>query len=129
MPKIRVYPNIVLKIKAETVAIYIPMDRRQAMAQHLTLPEYAHGATLFADVSGFTAMSETMDAEEVGATMNELWSRLDGAIKSHGGWIDKHIGDAVMALFGAPRAHENDPERAIMAALAMQVVRRDAVAR
>jgi len=75
---------------------------------------------LFADVSGFTAMSERADAEEVSATMNALWSRLDTAIVDHGGLIDKHIGDAVMALFGAPTAREDDPERAIRAALAMQ---------
>jgi class 3 adenylate cyclase/tetratricopeptide (TPR) repeat protein len=75
---------------------------------------------LFADVSGFTAMSETLDAEEVTATMNALWSRLDGAIQTNGGRIDKHIGDAVMALFGAPLAREDDPERAIRAALEMQ---------
>lgn len=75
---------------------------------------------LFADVSGFTAMSEKVDAEEMSATMNALWSRLDKAIVDHGGMIDKHIGDAVMALFGAPTAREDDPERAIRAALAMQ---------
>jgi class 3 adenylate cyclase/predicted ATPase len=75
---------------------------------------------LFADVSGFTAMSETMDPEEVSETMNALWARLDAAITSHGGTIDKHIGDAIMALFGAPTAHEDDPERAIRAALDMQ---------
>jgi class 3 adenylate cyclase/tetratricopeptide (TPR) repeat protein len=75
---------------------------------------------LFADVSGFTAMSETMDAEDVHDTMNALWTRLDGAITDHGGLIDKHIGDAVMALFGAPIAQEDDPERAIRAGLAMQ---------
>ncbi len=75
---------------------------------------------LFADVSGFTAMSETMDPEEVSATMNALWTRLDTAIIAHGGWIDKHIGDAVMALFGVPTAQEDDPEQAIRAALAMQ---------
>ncbi len=75
---------------------------------------------LFADVSGFTAMSETMDPEEVSDTMNMLWSRLDAAILNYGGAIDKHIGDAVMALFGTPVAREDDPERAIRAALAMQ---------
>ncbi len=75
---------------------------------------------LFADVSGFTAMSETMDPEEVSETLNALWTRLDAAITVHGGKIDKHIGDAVMALFGAPTAREDDPERAIRAALAMQ---------
>jgi class 3 adenylate cyclase/tetratricopeptide (TPR) repeat protein len=77
-------------------------------------------SVLFADVSGFTAMSETMDAEEVLETMNALWARLDAAILDYGGKIDKHIGDAVMALFGTPVAHEDDPERAIRAALRMQ---------
>jgi class 3 adenylate cyclase/tetratricopeptide (TPR) repeat protein len=75
---------------------------------------------LFADVSGFTAMSETMDPEEVSEAMNALWTCLDAAIIAHGGRIDKHIGDAVMALFGAPTAREDDPEQAIHAALAMQ---------
>ncbi|HET7377986.1 MAG TPA: adenylate/guanylate cyclase domain-containing protein, partial [Anaerolineae bacterium] len=77
-------------------------------------------SVLFADVSGFTAMSETMDPEEVSATMNALWRRLDTAITSHSGKVDKHIGDAVMAIFGAPTAHEDDPERAVRAALDMQ---------
>jgi predicted ATPase/class 3 adenylate cyclase len=83
-------------------------------------PQRKQISVLFADVSGFTAMSETMDAEDVSDTMNALWRRIDGAIIAHGGIIDKHIGDAVMALFGAPLAREDDPERAIRAALAMQ---------
>lgn len=75
---------------------------------------------LFADVSGFTAMSEKLDAEEVRDTMNALWAKLDTCITSRGGRIDKHIGDAVMALFGVPAAQEDDAERAVRAALAMQ---------
>jgi class 3 adenylate cyclase/tetratricopeptide (TPR) repeat protein len=75
---------------------------------------------LFADVSGFTAMAETMDAEQVTDIMNALWQRLDAAIVEHGGRIDKHMGDAVMALWGVESAREDDPERAIRAALAMQ---------
>jgi class 3 adenylate cyclase/predicted ATPase len=75
---------------------------------------------LFADVSGFTAMSEAMDPEEVGETMNALWTRLDAVVTAHGGTIDKHIGDAIMGLFGTPVANEDDPERAVRAALAMQ---------
>ncbi len=75
---------------------------------------------LFADVSGFTAMSETMDAEEVAGVMNDLWAAVDRAITDQGGHIDKHIGDAVMALWGADKAREDDPERAVRAALAMQ---------
>ncbi len=75
---------------------------------------------LFADVSGFTAMSEALDPEDVRDLVNALWARLDSIIIAHGGIIDKHMGDAVMALFGAPTAREDDPERAIRAALAMQ---------
>lgn len=75
---------------------------------------------LFADVSGFTAMAESMDHEIVNSVINSLWSRVDKAIQDHGGRIDKHIGDAVMALFGTPTAREDDPERAIRAALQIQ---------
>jgi len=75
---------------------------------------------LFADVSGFTHMSEQLDHEEVSEIINALWSLLDYTILDLGGFIDKHIGDAVMALFGAPTAQEDDPERAIRAALGMQ---------
>jgi ABC-type oligopeptide transport system substrate-binding subunit/class 3 adenylate cyclase len=84
-------------------------------------PQQRKQATiLFADLSGYTAMSETMDAEEVGEVMNALWQRIDAAIIEHGGRIDKHTGDGVMALWGADTARESDPERAIRAALAMQ---------
>ncbi len=75
---------------------------------------------LFADVCGFTTMSESMDAEEVSDMMNALWERLDAAILENGGVIDKHLGDGVMALWGVKMAREDDPERAILAALAMQ---------
>ncbi len=75
---------------------------------------------LFADVTGFTAMSETMDHEDVSEVLNKLWTRVDRAIYNNGGYIDKHIGDSVMALWGAEVAREDDPERAIRAALDMQ---------
>ena len=75
---------------------------------------------LFADASGFTALSEMMDAEVVAAIMNDLWLLVDKAITDHGGRIDKHIGDAVMALWGAESAREDDPEMAVRAALGMQ---------
>lgn len=75
---------------------------------------------VFADVTGFTALTETMDAEVVAGFMNDLWSLVDRAITRHGGRIDKHIGDAVMALWGADNVREDDPEMAVRAALAMQ---------
>ncbi|MBA3469931.1 MAG: AAA family ATPase [Herpetosiphonaceae bacterium] len=75
---------------------------------------------LFADLSGFTALSESLDAEEITEMMNALWQRLDEVIVAFGGRIDKHIGDAVMAIWGTPTAREDDPERAVRAALGMQ---------
>ncbi|HPA27745.1 MAG TPA: adenylate/guanylate cyclase domain-containing protein, partial [Acidobacteriota bacterium] len=75
---------------------------------------------LFADISGFTSMSETMDAEDVTEIMNRLWERLDRIIVNNGGIIDKHIGDNVMAIWGAETSRENDPECALRAALALQ---------
>jgi class 3 adenylate cyclase len=75
---------------------------------------------LFADLQGFTALSEKMDIEEVRNLAGAVWERLDGVILSHGGWIDKHIGDAVMALWGVEASREDDPERSLRAALAMR---------
>ncbi|MEW6752452.1 MAG: adenylate/guanylate cyclase domain-containing protein [Candidatus Latescibacterota bacterium] len=75
---------------------------------------------LFADVSGFTAMSEKLDPEAVFHVMNRCFERLGEPIARHEGTVDKYIGDCVMALFGAPVAHENDPERAVRAGLEMQ---------
>ncbi|MDH4146818.1 MAG: AAA family ATPase [Acidimicrobiia bacterium] len=75
---------------------------------------------LFADVSGFTALSEKLDAEHVTDVMNAVWKRLDAVVLDNGGRIDKHIGDALMALWGADVSREDDPERALRAALRMQ---------
>jgi class 3 adenylate cyclase len=80
---------------------------------------------LFADVAGFTGLSERMDVEDVTGLVNALWQRLDAVIIAHGGKIDKHIGDAVMALWGVGEAREDDPERAIRAALEIQAVAAD----
>ncbi|HZU87027.1 MAG TPA: tetratricopeptide repeat protein, partial [Anaerolineaceae bacterium] len=66
------------------------------------------------------AMAEKMDAEQVGDLMDTIWQRLDTLIYEHGGLIDKHIGDAVVAVWGAGEAQENDPEQAVHTALALQ---------
>ncbi|MBU6429725.1 MAG: zinc ribbon domain-containing protein, partial [Cyanobacteria bacterium REEB65] len=75
---------------------------------------------LFADVSGFTAMSERLDPEAVTEIVNNFFKVLVEPIYRYGGVVDKYIGDAIMALFGAPVAHEDDPERAVRAAWEMQ---------
>ena len=58
--------------------------------------------------------------ELVSNVLNDVWSRLDHIVTSFGGWIDKHIGDAVMALWGAESSNENDPEQAVRAGLELQ---------
>ena len=77
---------------------------------------------LFADISGFTAMSEKLDPEEVTDLMNGCLKRLAETVDKYEGYVDKFVGDCIMALFGAPVAHENDPELAVRCALEMNQV-------
>jgi predicted ATPase/class 3 adenylate cyclase len=72
---------------------------------------------LFADLSGFTGLSERLDPEEIRAFQNALFEMLAGAITRYDGFVEKFVGDAVLAVFGAPIAHEDDPVRACNAAL------------
>jgi len=83
---------------------------------------------IFADLSGFTAMSETLDPEEVREIVNRYFESLSTAVRRYEGTIDKYIGDCVMAVFGVPATHENDAERACCAALDMQQATRDLAA-
>jgi class 3 adenylate cyclase len=75
---------------------------------------------LFADLVGFTARSESLDPEDVEAILRPYHARLRSELERFGGTVEKFIGDAVMALFGAPVTHEDDPERAVRAALAIR---------
>src|ERR671937_122158 len=72
---------------------------------------------LFADLVGFTAQADRLDPEDVQAVLAPYHTRLRQELERFGGRVEKFIGDAVMALFGAPTAHEDDPERAVRAAL------------
>ncbi len=74
---------------------------------------------MFADLSGFTALSEALDPEQVRGIVNRCFDELVPIVERYGGTVDKFIGDEIMALFGAPLAHENDAERALRAALEM----------
>ncbi|GAA0018170.1 UNVERIFIED_ORG: putative ATPase/class 3 adenylate cyclase [Bradyrhizobium japonicum] len=89
------------------------MDKIDSEANRRTI------TVLFADLSGFTAMSERLDPEVMQTLQNGLFEELTAAVQSFGGFVDKFIGDALLALFGAPAAHEDDPERAVRAALDM----------
>jgi class 3 adenylate cyclase/tetratricopeptide (TPR) repeat protein len=77
-------------------------------------------SVLFADLVGFTSKAEQLDPEDVRATLSPYYARLRGELERHGGTVEKFIGDAVMAVFGAPVAHEDDPERAVRAGLAIR---------
>ncbi|MEA2208771.1 MAG: hypothetical protein QOF54_1248 [Solirubrobacteraceae bacterium] len=75
---------------------------------------------LFADLSGYTAIAETLEPESVKRLLERILTRLGEEVLSYGGYVDKFIGDNVMATFGAPVAHGDDAERAVRAGLAMQ---------
>ena len=75
---------------------------------------------LFADLVGFTSLSETADPEHIKNLVDRCFARLATEVTTFGGQVDKVIGDALVALFGAPVAHEDDAERAVRAALRMQ---------
>src|SRR5690242_17920941 len=75
---------------------------------------------LFCDLVGSTALAEGLDPEDVRALLSRYQLRVRTELERHGGTVEKFIGDAVMALFGAPVGHEDDPERAVRAALAIR---------
>jgi class 3 adenylate cyclase len=81
--------------------------------------ERKHITVLFSDLSGYTAMAEKLDPEEVKEITGRLFSALGQVIERYGGFVEKYVGDAVMALFGVPDAHEDDPVRAVRAAREM----------
>ena len=70
---------------------------------------------LFCDLVGFTSRAEQLDPEDVEALLGPYHARVRAQLERHGGTVEKFIGDAVMAVFGAPLAHEDDPERAVVA--------------
>ncbi|HEX5246066.1 MAG TPA: AAA family ATPase [Gaiellaceae bacterium] len=75
---------------------------------------------LFTDLVGFTSRAEELDPEDVRAMLTPYYARLREQIEQRGGTVEKFIGDAVMAVFGAPVAHEDDPVRAVLTAIAIR---------
>lgn len=110
----------------EVIDVAVAALRHQAVLASPARPKQRKLITvLFADVSGSTTLGERVDPEELSDLFDSLWRHLDEIIQRHGGRIDKHIGDAVMALWGADDAREDDPERAIRSALEMQSTLRE----
>lgn len=83
---------------------------------------------LFGDLSDFTSWAEDLDPEQVGAVTDKVLASLASIVTEHGGHVDKLVGDGIMAVFGAPVAHEDDAERAVRAAAKMQAEVRRMVA-
>src|SRR5262249_19177520 len=86
-------------------------------------PERRQVVVLFADICGFTELAHALGAEEARRVVELFLGRADEIVRGdggHGGTVDKHLGDATMALFGAPRAHGDDALRAVAAADALQ---------
>ena len=100
---------------------YIPPElaRRILTAGKKIESERRHVTVLFADFTGFTRLSEQLELETVSTLLNDCLRGLISVVLKYEGTIDKFIGDGIMAIFGAPLAHENDPERAVRCALEM----------
>ncbi|HVB72101.1 MAG TPA: adenylate/guanylate cyclase domain-containing protein [Ktedonobacteraceae bacterium] len=79
---------------------------------------------MFADITGSTPLADRLDPEDMRAILSGYFNLMTQQIRRHGGTVEKYIGDAVMAVFGMPAAHEDDPDRAIRAALDMQAALR-----
>ena len=99
--------DAIANLQHETKAAAPDAERRQV-------------AVLFADLCSFTELSSALGPEEMRRIVDRFLARADELIVEHGGSVDKHIGDATMAVFGAPVAHEDDPLRAVAAAEAIQ---------
>jgi class 3 adenylate cyclase len=78
--------------------------------------ERKHVTVLFSDLSGYTTMAEKMDPEELKETTSRIFSEISTVIDKYEGFVEKYAGDAVMAIFGVPKTHEDDPVRAIRTA-------------
>ncbi|WP_170327870.1 adenylate/guanylate cyclase domain-containing protein [Ruegeria arenilitoris] len=98
----------------ETVQPYEPDTPPEPAKRQVTV--------MFADLTGFTRLTSELDAEDMHALLNAFFAKVDHVVEKFGGRIDKHIGDAVMAVFGAPISHTNDTERAARAALEIHAV-------
>src|SRR5437763_6934813 len=96
-------------------------EQTPSLPDRLSNPEERRVVTImFADITGSTPLADRLDPEDMRAILTGYFNLMAEQIRKHGGTVEKYIGDAVMAIFGAPVAHEDDPDRAIRAALDMQ---------
>ena len=116
-PRVQLTPDALLA----QLQGYIPRQLADKMRSSGQISgERRQVTVLFADISGFTSMSERLDPEDVHAVVNDCLKELVQAVYQYEGMVDKFVGDCVMAVFGAPIALEDDAERALRSALAMR---------
>ncbi|HVG07777.1 MAG TPA: adenylate/guanylate cyclase domain-containing protein [Thermoanaerobaculia bacterium] len=101
-------PDLAEQIAAQEGSVQLGGSRRRV-------------TVLFADIRGFTSLSEAMNPDEIATLLTEFFTVMVEIVFENGGTLDKFIGDALMALWGAPIAHDDDPDRATRAAVAMQL--------
>jgi class 3 adenylate cyclase/tetratricopeptide (TPR) repeat protein len=100
--------------------IALRVDARRAADTSDDRQERRVVTVLFADLAGSTALGERLDPEDVRELQGELFELINSEVERFGGTTEKFAGDAVLAVFGIPQAHEDDPERAVRAALAVR---------
>jgi len=122
------------KVRSLLGMVVSPAIAERLLSREATLGgEEREVTVLFSDLRGFTTFSESRPPKEVVGVLNDYFTRMSAAIEAHDGVVDKYIGDGIMALFGAPVAHEDDAGNALAASLAMQealaAMNRDTAAR
>lgn len=107
--------------EAQTTPTRSLRRQTQPLPDGLVSPEERRVVTImFADIMGSTPLADRLDPEDMRAMLTDYFNLMTEQIRKYGGTVEKYIGDAVMAVFGLPRTHEDDPDRAIRAALDMQ---------
>ena len=106
-------------LQARVPAELADKARRTAASRRAEV-ERRNVTVLIADLSGFTALGERFDPELIREFQNDLFDEIASVVYAHEGFVEKFVGDAVVALFGAPLTHEDDPERALRTALTMR---------
>jgi adenylate cyclase len=101
---------------------YVPedvIDRFFKNPESMLVGENRIVAVLFSDIRNFTSIAEKMKPDEMVETLNRFFSPMVEVVMQHGGYVDKYIGDAIMAVFGTPVQHEDDALRAVLSAIEM----------
>lgn len=108
--------------RIQEVFLFCPICGKKLRGEEKKEAEKRWITVIFTDIKGFTSLSEALDPEEVHRMVDYIFKELTDIIEKRGGYVDKYIGDAIMALFGAPKSYGDDAERAIYSALEMQEV-------